>query len=1180
MKTAKVKTKDKGNETNSRGLTAEQSRAVDTRAVSVALSAGAGCGKTFVLTERFLAYFRPGDPQELAPSELGRLVAITFTERAAREMRDRIRRKCYEFQAAAGPAEAAHWAELLRWLDNARISTIHSFCGALLRTRAVEAGVDPRFEVLEQSQAETLLSEIIDDELRRLIAQRDEIALNLAARFDLDVLRTMLRGFARAAAGEQFAAWLKVDPGEQVARWQAFYRQEVVPAVARDISRSASAEKLLAIMRDETPTNAVMRERCRVLAEKLAGLEQAASGASLEADFEEIQTNARVQGGGTAKAWSSAQVYDEFKNAATKLRELVKQTAPLAIFDPAGAREAAVVGGQLLSIADRVRQAYARRKQELAVLDFNDLVSGARNLLTDPRHADMQARLASQIRLLLVDEFQDTDPAQVELVSALCGSDVMAGKLFFVGDLKQSIYRFRGADPRVFRSLRERTPKDGRQSLPRNFRSQPAILEFVNALFWHDLGPDYEPLRPSREQVAPRPAVEFLWAAAPAPGKEKREIQLRREATWIARRVRALIDSQQPIVWDAAAAERGQPAARNAKPGDFAILFRALSNVEFYEDALRRHGLDYYLVGGHAFYAQQEIFDLVNLLRALNSAADAVSLVGVLRSGFFSLKDETIFWLSGHADGVAGGLFAADYPSEISSGERQRVRFAAATIAELRASKDRLRISELIELALERTGYDAVLLNEFLGQRKLANLRKLIEQARAFERGGFFGLSDFIAQLTQFVAHQPDEPLAATHSEDTDVVRLMTIHQAKGLEFPIVIVPDVDRKRNDSSAPAHFDARLGPLVRLPTTTDAEPCPGGYELWRFMERFEDSDELNRLLYVATTRAADYLILSSGATAAGASGGPWTELVARRLDLLSGRLVGPLPPKEPHPQILVTTEEPPAPKTDRAARPRFDLDKTIADVLSAKTISDSVARSIDPIAPDLSERRQYSFSRLSGRLHVAEEQPLDVELDAERPLDPRGLGTVVHAVLAAMDFGKSMDLPALVRVHAERHLADGSRDAGEALAMVERFAASARARELAAAAECHAEIEFLLAWPPDGSGPRKLSVSGTIDRLYRDAAGDWHVLDFKTNRVARGNLTPLAAAYEMQMLLYALATERIVGKAPKSLTLCFLRSGAEHSFQWNAEARDRVVAMVSGAIAEASRSPVREPHLIGR
>ena len=268
---------------------------------------------------------------------------------------------------------------------------------------------------------------------------------------------------------------------------------------------------------------------------------------------------------------------------------------------------------------------------------------------------------------------------QVELVKALCDNEHLYGKLFFVGDYKQSIYRFRRADPAVFRQLRNEIPREGRMPLSVNFRSRPAILEFVNALFCEEMGEDYEPLRSLREESGNGAAVEFLWANSrddepgnspgtevPSPGASdssslsplpsplspfaddmgRRERLQRIEADWIARRIRNMLEAAegeevQNSIWD-----KDAKALRPVRQGDFALLFRALTNVEYYEEALRRYGIDYYLVGGHAFYSQQEVYDLLNLLRAIDVPSDEVSLLGVLRSPMFALDDETLFWLS------------------------------------------------------------------------------------------------------------------------------------------------------------------------------------------------------------------------------------------------------------------------------------------------------------------------------------------------------------------------------------------------------------------------------------------------------------------------------------------------------------------------------------------------------
>ncbi len=1142
--------------------TPQQEAAITARNVSVSLSAGAGCGKTFVLTERYLSHLDPGVPGAISPEQIGQLVAITFTDRAAREMRDRIRRKCYERLQSCDAADVEYWGALLRTLDNARISTIHGFCGALLRARAVEAGLDPQFTVLEQAQADALLSEAVDDVLRDRIAAEDEAALSLAVRFNLDGVRGMVRSLVLDSTPELLAKWRDIPPDELLNEWQNAF-ETLLPRIVAQVVESEPAQTILAVLNEHVPQNAKMAARRDALLQTLGGPFLNLGGASSVANqFREILEHARVQGGGGVNAWPDADAYEVFRNASAELRDLVKPLIALMEFNPADAREAAMLGTTLLQLADHVFAAYWKRKQELRVLDFNDLLVRARSLLVGDG-GTLARELSAGITLLLVDEFQDTDPLQVELVKALCGDRLANGRLFFVGDFKQSIYRFRGAKPYVFRDLRREMPVDGRLSLSKNFRSQPAILNFVNALFAAELGADYEPLEADRPQVSSQPAIEFLWAPA-ADGKESVEEMRAREADWIARRLREIIDSGEPII---RVAQGAQHVARAVKPGDVAILLRALTSVELYEAALRRYELDYYLVGGHAFYAQQEVFDLLNLLRTVNDAEDVVSLAGALRSPFFGLADETLFWLGQNSGGLGRGLLEGTLPTAIDEQQRRQVRYAADVLAELRACKDRVRVSELIERALDRTGYDATLLCEFLGERKLANLQKLEEQARSFQRGDFLELSDFITRLADFVSRKPDEALAATHSEDTDVVRLMTVHQSKGLEFPLVVVPDLNRSPYSGSNRAHLHEQLGPLVRSTSGEDDERAPSGYDLWRFTERSEEAAESKRLLYVATTRAADYLILSGSVKNIGDAKSPWMKVLARQFDLETGRFLGSKPPKGKEPQVRVTATAPPKFQPRGHAR-RGDVAK-LAKYLDVPPGPPERLPPVHSIEQDATANRQFSFSRLSGKLHRRFERLDDGSLQIEGR-DPRQLGTLVHAVLGVVDFARAGELGAFVDRLAEQHVPDAPAEAAEARQLLEQFAETQRALALVAAVESHAELEFLLPWAAD-NGKSTMVLRGYLDRLYRDTENGWHILDFKTNQLGTRGAEAVAAEYELQMYVYALAAERILGVPPVELTLHFLRTGEEVSFGWGDNARKRVVRMIDDAIRSALAEP---------
>jgi ATP-dependent helicase/nuclease subunit A len=1194
-------------------LTDEQRRAIFARDVSVALSAGAGCGKTFVLTERFISHLEPNSPN---PARLGQLVAITFTERAAREMRNRIRAACHDRLIECPEQEVGYWLTLLRELDSARISTIHSFCGSLLRAHAVEAGLDPRFSVMDQSQADTLLTELIHDELRNRLGDQEEEVIDLVVQYGLGDLGEMIAQLLRQRQEIDWASWRTVTAEMLTAKWQDYFQREALPRMMQSIVSSPAAKIVLDIAREKPSNNPVMRERMAFLLDILPKLAENPSGATgcLSASamcdtMQQLREATMLKGAGTKKDWPSDELYNKYKDAAVALRDTIDGLKNQISFDPNAARQAAETGLRLLSLADSVGQAYNAEKQNRNTLDFNDLLIHAKNLLVGEKRKNLRQRWAANLRLLLVDEFQDTDPLQVELVKALCDNEVTRGKLFFVGDFKQSIYRFRGADPRVFHNLRDEIPPEGRLPLSLNFRSQPAVLDFVNTLFCQEFL-NYEPLRAHRPQIGPTPAVEFLWASeelTPSPGvatpglndivdetsddEKPTERRRRREADWIARRIRFMLDSGEKLVWDEEGDctdfrvnENGtvpfRPSTRAVQPGDVALLFRALTEVEYYEAALRRYGIDYYLVGGHAFYAQQEIYDLLNLLRALESPCDQISLLGVLRSPFFNLFDETIFWLARVPDGLNSGLYSDTLPAQISKDQIPRVKFAAKTLRELRAMKDRVPIALLIGEAIDRTGYDAVLLAEFLGERKLANLYKIVEQARSFDQSGMSVLSDFITQLSEFVATQPDEPLAATQSETMNVVRLMTIHQAKGLEFPVVVVPDMARPHRGPTARVAFTSELGPMVK-----DDETAVG-HHLYSQVEKEEAKDEIARLLYVAATRAADYLILSSGVDKSAKTKGTWMELLGRRFDLQTGKSL------QNELQVKVTTTKPPVQSepSDSAGRP--NLIKLLEQAgKKAKKGEGRLPNYLAPIAPDQAAQRQYSFSRLSGALHGdcpyfrASENgtvPLslfDMEEFTEPSVDPLGLGTLVHAVMEEIDFTSPGDFEAIIRRHAatiaggQTFMSAGSEsnlpltseiDLTAAIDMIGRFIKSPRAAQIAAAAEIHRELEFLLAWPPDSPQPGGRYLQGFIDCLYRDQAGGWHIIDYKTNNITAKQLKQEAAKYEMQMLLYALAAEKILKSPPVELTLCFLRPGLEYQFSWNEKTKRRVIDMVNEAL----------------
>jgi ATP-dependent helicase/nuclease subunit A len=499
-------------------LTKEQRAAIDCRKHSVALSAGAGCGKTSVLTERFLSHLDSISYADSKRTRLGQLIAITFTDAAAREMRSRIRKACFDRLQEAKTEESQQlWLRQLREIDAARISTIHAFCTSLLRSHAAQTGLDPTFGVLDQADADVLQYDVIDDVIRDQLTKLDEATLDLASVYGLQHLKQQVAELLGHRHEEAFQKWQDETPTKLVARWREWHATYALPNAIAELAANAPIEALI----HQLDLLEVPKEKDKLRAARAALLDLlprlARGDTSLkESHLRQIREFAKVQGVCSTKDWPDGG-YDGYRDACKALRDLIDKHLPQP-FDDQAALETARLGLELLKLTSKVAESYDDRKRILGKLDFDDLLAKAYALIASPEHVDLSNRLAADLRLLLVDEFQDTDTLQADLVTKLCGSGFDAGRLFFVGDFKQSIYRFRGAAPKVFRELRTKVKKAGQLPLTINFRSQPEILHFVNAIFCDTFTTDsdaYERLCPSRQQATTPPSIEFLWAITP-----------------------------------------------------------------------------------------------------------------------------------------------------------------------------------------------------------------------------------------------------------------------------------------------------------------------------------------------------------------------------------------------------------------------------------------------------------------------------------------------------------------------------------------------------------------------------------------------------------------------------------------------------------------------------------------
>lgn len=885
-------------------FTPEQ-RAAITHNGHLIVTAGAGSGKTRVLVERYLRLLVAGVQRTrvhtpvAGAGDASDMLAITFTDKAAREMRDRVRLAVEQRARAAPAGERPLWEECRAAIESARIGTIHGFCAVLLRAHPAETGLDPQFVVLDEVEAALLLAESIDAALGEAVREATAGGRSSAVlwdEFSLDELRAMLAGMLQG--GGEVRAALAALPATPQALRDVWDRRlaEVRSAALRELLDSTPWHTVCAAVRQlaplTPPTDLIGRQVLEVAGWLQAIDDWTAKQATNEADeallpdFSPIKRiNLR---GGSKKHWPTEADLKAAKDALRALRQTYAPYASLIELVPDEALEqrAAEATADLCALYRRAAAHYARTKEQRDALDYDDLEYHARALLE--QHPEVCARWQHELRAVLVDEFQDTNDDQRAIIYALCGFGATAAQrcaeahsgptLFVVGDGKQSIYRFRGADVAVFRNVEQDMLERGGQRIALNtsFRTHPPLLAWINATVRPIFGRDrplhlyetpFEDMHAHRAPPAHTCCVELHIIAEGEHADAKRDA----EARVLAGRIKALVAGEAgPIV------ATGPAGWRTPDYGDVAILCQASTVFEHYEQALREAEIPYLTTAGRGYYGRKEVQDLIQLLRVLADPTDELALVGVLRSPLFALDDASILRLRfANPHSLWDALMEqATEPSSTSNPHAAALVFARTTLRELHAMRGRITVVELLRAALAMTGYLATIGGLRDGERRRVNVEKLLEAAR---RAGRSGLSAFSAYLDTLLQAEPREGEAPLEAEGS--VRLMTVHRSKGLEFPIVILPDLGRRPLPRSGTWLARRAYGLALHLRDETGTWQKPVAYQLALHAEQQMERAERERLLYVALTRARDYLILSG--PAAQQSGDDWLSRIVGAL-----------------------------------------------------------------------------------------------------------------------------------------------------------------------------------------------------------------------------------------------------------------------------------------------------------
>jgi ATP-dependent helicase/nuclease subunit A len=1186
-------------------FTPEQSDAIYTHDRNLIVTAGAGSGKTRVLVERFIALL-DANPDWALPD----VVAITFTEKAAREMRDRVRRAIEERIAAAAagddPAALERWMNHQVALNMARIGTIHSLCAHILRANPAAAELDPSFAVLDETEAGILHEDAVEQTLADL-GHGEHPAAQLLAAYDVRDVRAVLAAYSTPSDADQVRAALDSSPDALLDRWRADWAD----AMQRVMAEVRADETLRAALAWEPagvgwPADDKLMDNWRLIRRQTPAL----FGDDPDAFADAVTALAAGinRRGGKQDSWGGADGVRECKDVLGVFQDWAKgfTMLPRPDDDADGADRAAAEW--LLLWRDAIllaAETYTRLKADRAVLDFDDLETRTRALLA--AHPEVTARCRAAFRQVLVDEFQDTNQAQRAIIYALTGAgapdppgrdDGQDGRLFVVGDPKQSIYAFRGADVSVFGAVRDDLRAAGGEELPlsTSFRAHEKLVTAFNAIFDHILAARADdpfavaleyPMRAFRPAQPAQVAlhdVPISLLLLDRPDKDlhpdwQRADELRRWEAWeLAQHIHDLVAGEQ-LVWDGDlrhddprvrhipehAHPAGQGAYRPVCYGDMAILFQAMTRAPLYEEVFKAAELPYVTVAGQGYFDRQEVWDLLHLLRALHNPADDLALAVVLRSPLFGLSDEALYALRLLRDdtGARMPLWAALFAGEVPlfPAEDAAARdFARVVLDELRDMAGRATIAELLARALHLTGYLATLTGLPDGARRRGNVEKLLALARA---SGRVSLGAFNVYAQDLTAREVREGEAVVAMENT--VTLMSVHASKGLEFPVVILADTAWRRGLRRGVFTVDREAGAACKLPVDDPDgdDPQPFAWEWSGELAARRDLAERRRLLYVAATRAQDYLVVSG--SRAHASDGTWLRQWLTALGLDDDDLApGPDPVRWEYPGGACWCLVPPEPPQDLApgtgrARTGWD-DPAVQGAQLAAGVEPALLPLLAPVpVPIDAPARALTATQIAKLGEAAAYEPpargraafrhsvLHDAPDAVRPLtdQPSGggrrvVGEMVHRALQAWLLARSPSLDVLkarLETYAwEQHLTDPAqvRDAiRQAEGLLARFMASDLCDRLARAEHIYSELPFVYLTSTGRA------IHGVIDVLFWEGE-QWHVLDFKTSPVASDRVPGHARRYYLQLGVYASAVDAFTGAVPQAY-LYYIHAG---------------------------------------
>jgi ATP-dependent exoDNAse (exonuclease V) beta subunit len=1133
---------------------------------TIVVEAAAGTGKTTELVTRIVRVLATGR------AAIHEVAAVTFTEKAAGELKLRLRGAVEVARTAAIGEAARHLDAALRQLENAHVTTIHGFCAELLRERPVEAGIDPLFRVLTETQATRIFNGVFDLWLQDQLADPPE------------GVRRILRRRAWPSDEEGSIEGLR-KAGLELSEWRDFDGEWTRPAFDRRARVDELAAEIVAVgdlLKDPASKYDALHQSTRpiwTLAEHVVRGESlsARDYDGLEAQFVSLARDRELSKlrKGTGTQYRPGVARDAVWQAVERAR------ASLAAFEmEANADLAALLRTDLRELIER----YARAKTEAGVVDFLDLLLKARDLIVGHREAreSFQRRFAR----IFVDEFQDTDPLQAEILMLLAADDPgvtdwqsvrpVPGKLFLVGDPKQSIYRFRRADVGVYQRVYARLVDVGarRVTLRSSFRARPNVQRTINAAFAPAMTGDalsqqahYVGLEPTRAELIEQPSVVVLPVPEPYATQRIANSSIDRS---LPDAVGAFVDW---LIHDSGWQIDVRGSLEPIAAGHICVLFRRFVSYDVdvtrpYVEALEARGIPHLLVGGRSFHNRAEVEALRAALAAVERPGDELSVFAALRGPFFGIDDDTLLRYRARFRRFHPFRVPVELGAGAPAGDDVRslrpVAEALELLRDLHGRRNRVPVAATITALFEATRVHVRFALEHSGEQVLANVLRIADLARQFEAEGGMSFRGFLEELdAQAETGRVEE--APILEEGSDGVRLMTVHKAKGLEFPVVILADMTAKLRPAAAARYLDAdRRLCAVRL-----AGCAPDDLTRQGLLELERDAAEGVRVAYVAATRARDLLVIPAVGD----------EERDGWLDTLNAAIYPPLPKrrspadglKDDAGAPIVMTRcpsfrsrdsvvnrphgDPAAPATVSPGLHDFGGHHVVwwdphalklgisapgglryADLIAKKDVAPGV------IASGLERYEAWRVGRqraiASGaRPTIAVQQVTqraggaapaavrDVEvLHVGAPRLHRGrgrrFGTLVHSVLAAVPLDADAVAIAALAASQARLLEASDEEVAAAAECVGTALAHPlmhRARVAASQARCRREAPVIY------RSDDEVLLEGTIDLAFEDDAG-WTVVDFKTDAASQADHT----RHRRQISHYMIAVERAMNR----------------------------------------------------